>query len=796
MKYIFILENLNCANCAAKIEKKIANTNGYENVSFNFANKKLTIESSAIVTADIIQKICDSIEDGVNVIDTNKKSELAEYTLILNDLNCANCAGKIEKKIANTSGFEDVTFNFANKKLKLKTNHSDVVNEIQQICDSIEDGVKVTFENDNTEHHHHDNCTDICCDSHKHEHTHLHEHAKEKSKDKKSLNLNIIGLIISAVFGISSFVLELVGFENLFSNAWIIMFLLSSTAAVLSGYKTFIKGFKSLFKLNINETTLMTIAVIAAFVIGEYVEGAMVTVLFALGEIIEDKAVNSSRKDIEKLAQIRPDNATLLLNGFEKVVSAESVEIGSTIIVKPHERIPLDGVIIEGNTTLDTSALTGESVPIDGGKGTTVLSGMINGNSLIKIKTTKEFGDSTAARILKLVEDAAATKGQSEKFISKFASVYTPIIIAISLIVAILPPALGFGSFSTWIYRALVCLVASCPCAIVISVPLSFYSGIGSASKNGVLVKGGKYLEALAKADAFVFDKTGTLTTGKLSVSEVFAYNGKSKSEVLTLAAACEKYSSHPIAMAIKTKAEKLDLPELSDFSEKAGHGVSATFNGKKISCGGAKILTENQKNIAEKNASVYLIEDNLLVGAISVNDSLRDEAKSVINELSQIGVKDAIMLTGDKKENAKNIADKLELSNFYAELMPSDKLEKLNNIKKSHKSVCFVGDGINDAPVLTASDCGFAMGFGSEVAIESADIVLASGNLKQLPKAIKIAKKVISTVKTNITFALLVKTIVISLAIVGFAPMWLSVIADTGVSVICVLYAARLLKN
>ena len=652
--------------------------------------------------------------------------------------------------------------------------------DIQAVCDSIEDGVEVI-------------------DNNVKENTVTAEKINSAKKDKKvEIKNELISIITAAVLGVAAFGLELTVFPDaeFGTVGWFVLLGLSLVATVLSGWRTFIKGIKSVFKLQIDETTLLTIAVIAAFALGEFVEAAKVTILFAVGEIVEEKAVSASRSDIAKLAQIRPDNATVLINGKEVVKAAEDVKIGSTIVVKPHERVPLDGVITKGNTTLDTSALTGESVPVDAESGSEVMSGMINGNSLIEIKTTKEFGDSTAARIIKLVEDAAATKGQSEKLISRFAAVYTPIIILISIVVAIVPPLVGLGSFSTWIYRALVCLVASCPCAIVISVPLSYYSGLGASSKISVLIKGGKYIEALAKADAFVFDKTGTLTTGELSVNKVFAYGNHTSSEIIALAAACERYSSHPIAMAIKNKAEKENLPELSDYSEKAGQGVTAVYNGKALVCGGTKVLSDKQKVNAEKTASVYVVYDGELIGAISVSDTLRPEAKSVIAELRKLGVKDSVMLTGDKKENAMDIANELKLDSYSAELMPSDKLEKLIDIKKTHKSVCFIGDGINDAPVLTASDCGFAMGFGSEAAIEAADAVLAAGNLKQLPLSVRIAKKVVTTVKTNITFALGVKTIVIILAILGIAPMWLSVIADTGVSVLCVLYAARLLHT
>ena len=698
-----------------------------------------------------------------------------KYSFTLDNLNCAHCAGKIEKKLAETDGYENVSFNFANKKLVLDSAKNVTAQDIQAVCDSIEDGVRVIDNNKKKSASIKSTVTD------------------DKSHGMKN---ELISIITAAVLGLTAFAFELTVFaDSAFGTVgWIALLALSLIATVLSGWRTFLKGIKSVFRLRIDETALLTIAVIAAFALGEFVEAAMVTILFAVGEIVEEKAVSASRNDIAKLAQIRPDNATVLIKGKEVVKAAEEVEIGSTVVVKPHERVPLDGVISKGNTTLDASALTGESVPVDAEVGSEVMSGMINGNSLIEIKTTKKFGDSTAARIIRLVEDAAAAKGESEKLISRFAAVYTPIIILISIIVAVVPPFLGLGGFEVWIYRALVCLVASCPCAIVISVPLSYYSGLGASSKISVLIKGGKYIEALAKADAFVFDKTGTLTTGELTVNRVFAYGDYSSSDIIGLAAACERYSSHPVAMAIKAKAEDTDLLELTDYSEKAGHGVTAEYKGKKLICGGARILSEKQRELAEKSASVYVIYDGELIGAISVSDTLRPEAKSVIAELRELGVKDSVMLTGDKEENAKNIANELQLDSYSAELMPSDKLNRLADIKKTHSSVCFIGDGINDAPVLTASDCGFAMGFGSEAAIEAADAVLAGGNLKQLPSAIRIAKKVVATVKTNIVFALSVKAIVIILAVLGIAPMWLSVIADTGVSVMCVLYAARLL--
>ena len=620
---------------------------------------------------------------------------MKKYTYTLENLNCAHCASKIESKIADTQGFENVSFNFATKILSFSSENPDSLLQIQQICDSIEDGVTVV-------------------DSSK----------KTKEKQSGKINADTVMLIVAIVLGVAAFVLHLVLPENQ-TYSTVILLILSVAATLLSGYKIFLKGIKNAVKLKIDETVLLAVAVVAAFCLGEFVEAAMVTILFSLGEFIEDIAVDASRRDIEKLAQIRPDTATIVKDGIDTVVPAESVKIGSIITVKPYERLPLDGVVTKGKSTLDTSALTGESLPVDISVGSEVMSGAINGNGLIEIRTTKEYGNSTASRILQLVEDAAARKGQKEKLITRFASIYTPIVIIIAAAIAFIPPLLGLGEFSEWIYRALVCLVASCPCAIVISVPLSYYSGIGAASKIGVLIKGGKYIEALAKADSFVFDKTGTLTSGRLEVENIITFGTYGESEVLALAAACEKHSVHPVATAIKKKAENLKLPQLSDYSESAGHGTSAVYNGKKLECGGIKILSDEQKKLAG-NASVFVVYDGELIGALSVSDTVRAESQEVISKLKKLGVKNTVMLTGDSKSNADNVSEKLGLDKCYSNLLPSDKLDKVEEIKTQSKAVCFVGDGINDAPVLSASDCGIAMGLGSEAAIEASDAVLS----------------------------------------------------------------------
>lgn len=683
-----------------------------------------------------------------------------KYTFTLENLNCANCAGKIEKKITQTRGYQNVSFNFATKKLNFTSDNPDVLGEIQAICDSIEDGVRVTDNN-----------------------------AKEADHCHEGNRLQKILLIVAVVCAAAAFVLHLTLNTD---SAQLISSVLSVAAALLAGYPTFWRGIKSVLKLRIDESTLMTAAVIAAFALGEFVEGAMVAVLFAVGELIEEKAVDASRRDIEKLSKIRPDVATVLHNGHEETAAAETVAVGSVIVVKPHERIPLDGVVTGSSSTVNNAALTGESVPVDVSDGSEVMSGAINGEQLLKIKTTKEFGDSTATRILRMVEDAAAQKGRKEKLISRFAAIYTPVVIAIAVLVAVIPPLSGMGSWGEWIYRAAAVLVASCPCAIVISVPLAYYAGIGSASRCGVLIKGGKYLEALAEADAFAFDKTGTLTTGELSVDRVYARGGYTEEQILSLTAACERYSSHPVAKAIRRAANSFNA-ELTDLREIPGKGVQACYRGKLIYCGGERFLKQSAP-ADMPNANVFLVYDGSVIGAVEVSDTVRAESKAVLEKLRALGVKRTVMLTGDSKSNAAPVAKQLALSEFRAELMPADKLSVIGELKQKSRAVCFVGDGINDAPVLSAADCGAAMGLGSEAAIEASDVVLSSGTLENLPTAVTLARKAIRTVKSNIAFALAVKVAVIVLAALGITPMWLSVFADTGVCVICVLYTARLL--
>lgn len=641
-------------------------------------------------------------------------------------------------------------------------------------------------EHEANEHCHKEDCCEHhnCCSE---EHSHNSSHNDEESHSK----IKTILLVFSAVVTVLCIFLHLsVDFNP------VVIGIACGVATVLAGNETFIKGIKSAIRLKLDETTLLTIAVIAAFCLGEFTEAALVTILFQFGELLEDVAVGRSKKNIETLAKIRPDKAILIENGEEVEVPAENVKIGSTILVKPYERIPLDGTVAQGNSSIDTSAITGESVPVEGAPGTEVMSGMQNGEGVIKILTAKTAENSAASRILKMVGESQKNKGESEKFITRFAKVYTPIVMVISVLVAVVP-TLIFGDFSLWLYRALVCLVASCPCAIVISVPLAYFAGIGGASKKGIMIKGGKYVEALSKADCFVFDKTGTLTTGKIKVGSVTAFGDMSEDEILSYCASAEEYSTHPIALAIKTKAEEngIFLAKADNITEKAGHGVSAEIDGKKISVGGVGLLSDDDKNKVKDNSSVFLIVNGKLQGGITVTDTIREESKEVLDTLKNMGANQLVMLTGDREDKAKNIAYLAGITKVYSNLLPDEKVSHMKELSQNHNSTVFVGDGINDAPVIALADCGIAMGLGSDAAIEASDAVLADGTLKQLPYMVKISRKIMSTIKANITFALVVKALVIALAVVGIAPMWLGVLSDTGLSMICILYSMRLLK-
>ncbi len=599
-----------------------------------------------------------------------------------------------------------------------------------------------------------------------------------------------------------SLLLFLVAILFKFENVWInnALYILSY---LLVGLEILRKALRNILRGKVfDENFLMAVATLGAFGIGEFPEAVAVMLFYQVGELFQNYAVKKSRKSISSLMDIRPDYANLYLDGNVKKVNPEEVKIDDIIVVKPGEKIPLDGKIVEGNSSLDTKALTGETIPRDTKVGDEVLSGCINLNGLLKMKVTKEFGESTVSKILNLVENASSKKSKSENFITKFAKYYTPIVVLIAIFIAIAPPLITKENFSTWIYRALSFLVVSCPCALVISIPLSFFGGIGGASKMGILIKGSNYLETLSKVDTIVFDKTGTLTKGVFAVQKIEPV-GISKEELLKYAAFAENYSSHPIAVAIKTTYnETIEESKIKNVEELPGYGIKAEIDKHTVLVGNEKMMTENNikfEKCYDVGTILNVAVDGKYKGYILIADEIKEDAKSTLTELKQNNIKKTVMLTGDRKSVGLSVAETLKIDEAHTDLLPQDKVAKVEELlakKTKDSKIAFVGDGINDAPVLALADIGFAMGgLGADSAIEAADIVIMTDEPKKIVSAIKLSHKTMRIVKENIIFAILVKVAVLVLTAFGISTMWEAVFADVGVSVLAILNALRVLR-
>lgn len=584
----------------------------------------------------------------------------------------------------------------------------------------------------------------------------------------------------------------------------LVSFILFTVSLIIAGYDVIYSAVRNIFHCQVfDENFLMTLATIGAFLIGEYPEGAAVMLFYQVGELFQSYAVGKSRKSISALMDIRPDSADVLRDGKVMTVDPYDVEIGETIVVKPGERIALDAVVTKGHSFLDTAALTGESVPKEVFKGDEILSGSINQSGLIEAKVTKEFGESTASKILELVENAADNKSKSENFITKFARYYTPAVVIAAVLLAFVPALVTGGNFKDWIYRALTFLVISCPCALVISVPLSFFGGIGAASKNGILIKGSNYLEDLSKAKIAVFDKTGTLTKGVFEVSDVHPV-GVSEEELIETAASVEVFSNHPISRSLlKKHGKEIDMSKISDTSEIAGHGITATVDGIECAAGNEKLMKTFGLSVlscSETGTVVHVKKGNSYIGYIVISDEIRPDSKSSISALKENGIEKTVMLTGDATGVAQKVGNELGIDEIYSQLLPADKVSKVQKLlseKGDKEKLFFAGDGINDAPVLALSDLGIAMGgVGSDAAIEAADIVIMTDEPSKIADAMKISRKTLRIVKQNIVFALSVKFIVLILGALGFAPMWAAVFSDVGVAVLAILNAIRALST
>lgn len=695
---------------------------------------------------------------------------------VLEGLCCGNCAVKIENDVNKLEGVSFAFVDFVSKTLTVDIKDIEKLERLTQQAK----GIVKRYDH---------NIIMIEKNSRK-------QAANKNNKDLKK-RVNHIRLIIGAIL----FVLGLT--LSLDKGAKLIIFLLSY--ALIGGDIVFGAAQELVKGRVFDENFLMSIATIGAFAIGEYPEGVAVMLFYQVGEALQKLAVNRSRKSISALMDIKPEYANLKKGDEIIKVPPQEVNTGDLIIIKPGEKVPLDGIVVEGSSVLDTRALTGEAMPREVFPDSQVLSASINQNGLLTVKVTKKFGESAVSKILELIENAGSKKAPTENFITKFAKYYTPIVVLAAIATAFIPPLIvPSAAFSVWVYRALAFLVVSCPCALVISIPLGFFGGIGGASKNGILVKGSNFLEALNNIDTVVFDKTGTLTKGEFSVTEINAVNGWTKDEILSVAANAESLSNHPIALSIqKAYGNDIDKNKLSQQEEIAGYGIRALLNGKTVLAGNGKLM--DSENIAWQAAEtvgsiVYVAVDGVFAGYIVVSDTLKEDSKKAVKELKSLGVKQIVMLTGDSKEAGEDIANKLGIEKAYTQLLPYEKVEKLEEIKNNKATkgkVVFVGDGINDAPVLASADIGCAMGaLGSDAAIEAADIVLMTDEPSKIVSAIKIAKRTRRIVHQNIVFAIGVKVITLILAAAGVATMWEAVFGDVGVTVLAVINSIRAMRT
>ncbi|MBV4420077.1 cadmium-translocating P-type ATPase [Clostridium tyrobutyricum] len=713
---------------------------------------------------------------GVDLKDTNIKEKMtSSETAIIDGLDCAHCAAKIEDKVKKIPEIKNASLDFLSKKLKFElyddSNVDSTIENIKSIVGKIEPDAEVIY-GLNAEVIDREEC--------------------DEGIGKIEKIILVSGIIIYAIATIFNF------------SHWT-EFTLYLISYLMIGKDVLLQSCKNISHGQVfDENFLMSIASIGAFSIGQFPESVAVMLFYRIGEYFQDKAVDRSRKSISELMDIKPDFANLkTLDGIKKV-NPEVVNIGDLILIKPGEKVPIDGEIIEGNSMVDTSALTGESVPKDVSFGDVVLGGYINKNGLLTVKVNKKFGESTVSKILDLVQNASSKKSPTENFITKFAKYYTPIVVGLAIALAVLPPLIVPDEiFSKWLYRALGFLVVSCPCALVISVPLGFFGGIGGASKKGILIKGGNYLEVLNNVDTVIFDKTGTLTKGIFKVTDIKSCDGFEKEDVLRYAAYAEAYSNHPIATSIvKAYNKDIDRELVKDYTEISGKGIKAIIDNKEVLVGNSVFMDDQDISYNRINAIgtvIHIAVDKTYIGFIIISDEIKKDAKIAIDALKSIGIRKTVMLTGDNKKIGESIGNELGIDEVYAQLLPDEKVKKLEYIdgqKEKNKKIAYVGDGINDAPVLARADVGIAMGgIGSDAAIEAADVVIMTDEPSKIATVVKIAKRTNKIVYQNIVFALGVKVIILILEALGIANMWMAVFGDVGVALIAVLNSMRALK-
>ncbi|MDL2261700.1 heavy metal translocating P-type ATPase [Methanimicrococcus sp. OttesenSCG-928-J09] len=856
IKKEYNLEGLGCANCAAKIEIAVGKLDGVIEASVSFATATLIVELQDDYNGDIqpkIEKIVHSIESDVVVSEKIKQSvnlgkpvkfanaSVQEY--LLKGLGCANCARKIEVAVGKLNDVEEASVNFATATLTIRLKdgysgdiNSDIKPQIEKIVHSIESHVEVLEKEKGKEKRSEfvsnagSSCDDGCCvdstdksrqseDSKKSRFSFVQYLDKKRAaKILAGALVYLIGILIHISHGAE------IPFISAFEIAHLapVEYIVFIIAYLIIGGDVIYKAIRGIVRREFfDENFLMTIATLGAFALGEFTEAVAVMLFYQIGELFQDAAVNRSRKSIYDMMDIRPDYAHKInADGDYETVSPYDIEIGDSILIKPGEKVPLDGVVLSGNSFIDTSALTGESVPRTVREGDAVLSGSINKSGTLTVRVEKSFDQSTASKILDLVENAASKKAPTEKFITRFSKYYTPLVTLAAVLIAVIPPlVLSGATFEEWIYRGLVFLVISCPCALVISVPLSYFGGIGAASKKGVLIKGGNYLEGLTQVKTVIFDKTGTLSKGVFDVVRIDLPAGAvySEKEILKFSAATESFSNHPIALSIVSAAKAdesigfADTSQVSDHTEYAGLGIKAVCSGKTILVGNTKLMAQESIAVpdllsvglaAETETHIYVAVDGIFAGRIAISDVVKPDSKDALSRLKRLGVEKTVMVTGDTDKVGRAFAADLGLDAVYTERLPHQKVDALEEVEMQTKTgnpkakVAFVGDGINDAPALTRADVGIAVGgVGSDAAVEAADVVLMTGDPTQLADAFEVAKMTKKIVYQNIIFALGIKAVFMVLGVFGIATMWEAVFADVGVTLIAVLNSMRLLR-
>ena len=823
MEKTYLIKNLGCAHCGGKIEEAINKMDGIEKAVLNFPMMKLKVVGN--ITDDTLaqmNKIANSIEAGVEFVpeshghshehhgehhhhehgdccghEHEHKHKTVTYSV--ENLGCAHCGAKIEEAINKMDGIDKAVLNFAMMKLKVEGEITDdTLTQMNKIANSIEAGVEFVPESHghshkhHREHHHHVHGDSYCCgDDHENKHEEEHKHSHSHGDDH--------GLILLLI-GIAVFVAAIILEHTL--DIFPITLGVYIVAYLILGFNILKSTFKNIKAGNFfDENFLMTVATIGAFALGDFTEAVGVVLFFRIGEFFEDFAVAKSRKAITDVASLKVEEADVLVNGEFVRTPSEDIKVGDILRIKAGERIAADGIVESGTSRIDTSAVNGEPVPMSVRKGDKIMSGCINLNEMFTLRVTAAADDSMISKIARAVEDASAEKPQIDRFITRFAKVYTPIVIAAAVLTAIVP-SLITGDWSKWIYSALTFLVISCPCALVLSVPLAYFSGIGASSKLGILFKGGNSIEALGKVKAIAFDKTGTLTDGTFSVTKVECFGNADENALLTICGSCEQGSTHPVAESITSYCREKNLalvsPEKSE--ELAGRGVSSELNSKKILCGNERLMAENgiklPANLAPTSGSVvYVAVDGNAVGRVVVSDTIKKTSRDAMKKLRALGIKTA-MFTGDKKENAEIAANELGIDIVRAELLPDGKLEEIRKLRSEYGSVMFVGDGINDGPVLAGADVGGAMQSGSDLALEAADAVFMNSEPEAVVTAKKIANKTLRISYENIIFALAIKAVVLVLGLLGHPNMWLAVFADSGTAMLLILNSIRILRT